>query len=145
MNATSSACCSARSAANCRDSTSRSRRRRRSSVLGCACCASTGALNASIKTATAARFMARPPDDLWEGEDCTAEQARRHRPLHGIKSRYTAHLGGRMKRPAVRVAALLALLLLIGAALVYIRYRNDIRAARARVNSGSQVVDTPCG
>ncbi len=37
------------------------------------------------------------------------------------------------------------LLLLIGAAVIYIRYAHDIRAARARVTSGSQIVNTPCG
>ncbi len=48
-------------------------------------------------------------------------------------------------RKGVRVVAVLVLLLLIAAALVYIRYRDEIRAARARVAAGSQVVNTPCG
>jgi 2-hydroxy-6-oxonona-2,4-dienedioate hydrolase len=44
-----------------------------------------------------------------------------------------------------RALAVLALLTLILPALVWVSYRRDIRAARARVASGSKVVNTPCG
>ena len=46
----------------------------------------------------------------------------------------------------IRVTVVILCMLAIGfAAFVYVSYRSDIRAARARVASGSKVVDTRCG
>lgn len=44
-----------------------------------------------------------------------------------------------------RILAALVLLAVVLAVPVAVSYRRDVRAARTRVSSGSQVIDTPCG
>jgi pimeloyl-ACP methyl ester carboxylesterase len=44
-----------------------------------------------------------------------------------------------------KIFAIFGLLTLVSAAFIGMAYRRDIQAARARVSSGSQVVNTPCG
>jgi pimeloyl-ACP methyl ester carboxylesterase len=49
-----------------------------------------------------------------------------------------------MKR-SLRVALALLVLVAAGSALLYFRFRRDIRAARERLASGSRIAETPCG